>query len=480
MPATRKLLLPQMVVTVLADASDADSTRIEFPDGGMYYLRPIQDAETRKRLDSQGLWVGSRFNLFPVVMDTNGVPWAEANIYLLSRIEDAVEPRMSTYSGIADGLGAYRHFLDEKRIDWTWFPAHKLSRPTYRFSGFLKLAVRAGEVSASTASRWMGAVIAFYKWMREEGLLVLEHQPWKESDRYIQLSDTKGATFTKKVTSTDVGIKVPKSQDPYVDTIDDGGKLRPLTKEEQDWLLEALAAIGNTEMTLIHVFAMVTGARIQTILTFKVRHTLVELDDPDQQELRFAVGPGTGVDTKGDKPGVLHIPMWLYEALAVYAQSDRARRRRERAPGGDTDDQYLFLSERGAALYQSKADAAKFDSNAKLRHAKSGQAVRQFIAERVLPFIREHHAMHFKYQFHDTRATHGMNLTDDRLALVASGEITLHQAREFVKTRMGHSSAAVTDRYLNYRSNLHLTRQVNSDYDSHLRDVTKAAMKGFE
>lgn len=479
MQGIRKILLPQMVVTVVAAPSDTDATRIDLPDGE-YHIRPIQDAQTRERLDSQGLWVGSRFNLFPVVLDASGVPWAEANVYLLTRIEDAIEPSMSTYSAIADGLGAFRHFLDDKGIDWTEFPLHKLSRPTYRFCGFLNLSIKAGEISASTASRWMSAVIAFYKWLRDEQILTPENKPWKESDRYVQFTDIRGARFSKKVTSTDVGIKVAKGQDPYADTIDDGAKLRPLRKDQQLWLLEALAASQNTEMTLVHTFALVTGARIQTILTFRVRHTLIELEDPTLHELRFAVGPGTGVDTKGDKPGVLHIPVWFYEALRVYALSDRARGRRKRARGGDTDDQYLFLSERGAALYQSKADALKFDSTANLRHAKSGQAVRQFIAERVLPYIHEHHAPKFKYRFHDTRATYGMNLTDDRLSLVAQGQITLHQAREFVKTRMGHTSAAVTDRYLNYRSNLHLTRQVNSDYDSHLRDVMDAVVKGLQ
>lgn len=479
MQPTRKILLPQVIVTVVADAADQDATLVQLPCTE-YHTRPIQDAETRERLDSQGRWVGSRFNLFPVVLDANGIPWAEAIMFLLSRLEDSVKPSMSTYSGIADGLGRFRHYLDDKGIDWTEFPSHKLSRPTYRFSGFLNLAIRAGEISPSTASRWMSSVVAFYHWLRDENLLVPERPMWKEGDRYIQLTDSKGAKLTKRVTTTDVGIKVPRSRDPYTDAVDDGGKLRPLPQDEQLWLLEALTASGNTEMTLIHTFALVTGARIQTVLTFKVRHVMLDIDRPSMDELRCAVGPGTGVDTKGDKPGVLHIPFWFYEALRVYALSDRARARRRRSRGGDTDDQYLFLSERGAELYQSKADAAMFDSTSQLRHAKSGQAVRQFITERVLPYIRKHHSAKFTFRYHDTRATYGMNLTDDRLALVARGDITLHQAREFVKARMGHASAAVTDRYLNYRCNLHLARQVNNDYDAHLRKLANTAVKGLK
>jgi hypothetical protein len=281
------------------------------------------------------------------------------------------------------------------------------------------------------------------------------------------------------VTTTDVSIKVPRQVDPYAGTIDDGGKLMPLPLEAQEWLLEALLAQGNTEMTLIHLFGLLTGARIQTILTFRVRHALVEFDDSNLAEIRFAVGRGTGIDTKNNKQMVLHIPRWFYEMLRTYARSERARQRRARAGGGDTDDQYLFLSIRGAPLYQSKAELVQFNQKNKLRHAKVGQGVRQFITERIIPYVRQHHSTTFKYSFHDTRASFGMNLTDHQLALVARGMVTLHQAREFVKIRMGHESSATTDLYLQYRSNLKLVRQVAQDYSAHLRALSVSAMDGL-
>jgi hypothetical protein len=337
--------------------------------------------------------------------------------------------------------------------------------------------VGAGDIGHTTAKRRMSSIIGFYKWLQAEDVLQLQNPPWKARDRLIELKDAKGIAYHKQITTTDVSLRTPSQVDPYAGTIDDGGKLRPLTQEEQKWLVGALLAQENVEMTLIHLFALITGARIQTILTFRVRH--VTSDIGHRGEIRLAVGPGTEIDTKNDKQMVLHIPCWFYEKLRTYASSDRARKRRARAEGGDTDDQYLFLSVRGAPLYKSKSDSAQFDERNQLRHAKVGQGVRQFIAERVIPYIRRHHSPTFSYSFHDTRASFGMNLTDHQLALVASGDITLHQAREFVKIRMGHESSATTDLYLQYRSNLKLVRQVAQDYNAHLEALSAIAMKGL-
>ena len=94
-----------------------------------------------------------------------------------------------------------------------------------------------------------------------------------------------------------------------------------------------------------------------------------------------------------------------------------------------------------APFYQSKADLKHFNKDFSLHHAKNGQAVRQFITEKVLPLIRQRFGMpNFNYKFHDLRASYGMNLTDAQLELVSKGEISLNEAREFVKIRMCHES----------------------------------------
>ena len=197
-----------------------------------------------------------------------------------------------------------------------------------------------------------------------------------------------------------------------------------------------------------------------------------------QFEQRIPIGPGTGIDTKYNKQLVLHVPFWLYKCLHVYVHSERASERRKRAQGGDTPNQHLFLSRNGTPMYETKAERAQFNEQMTLRHSKTGQAVRMFMTERVIPFIRERHDQRFTYRFHDTRATFGMNMTDHQLSLVSNGQITLHEAREFVKVRMGHESSAVTDRYLQFRKRLHFVRHAQQGYDQHLQELVGSALSG--
>lgn len=480
--ATRRILLPQYTMTQVCSADTPHAALVSFPKNfilGSYHTCALHDEDSNRRIDGEPSWKSSRFNLYPIVLGADGMPWAEAVVYLHSRLEDVVLPSMGTYASIADDLAAFRRFIDTSGIDWMHFPLQKQNRPTYRYNGHLRFAVDAGEVAATTAKRRMSSVISLYTWLREEGVLCPVHTPWKESDHFVELIDSRGMKYTKKVKTTDISILIPKQDDPYDGTIDDGGKLRPLTPDEQSWLLGALDALGNTEMTLIHLFGLLTGARIQTILTFQVQHTMLDLDGMTGDTIMFPVGPGTAVDTKLNKQIVLRIPLKFYRALATYANSERARRRRLRAKGGDNLNQYLFLSVRGTPLYRSKADSRKFDKEADLRHEKNGQGVRQFMKDRIVPYIRAHYDSRFSYRFHDTRASYGMNLTDDALVLVAQGKMTLHEAREWVKCCMSHNSADITDRYLQYRGKLEFVLQVASSHHNHLWSLAEQALKGF-
>lgn len=482
MPA-RKTVLPSFVVTGLADAGDSDAIAVVIPDsswtkGGTYFVRPKKIERESFRRDGKPTWVPHRFNLYPVVLDAGGAPWAEANMWILDMLESNVAPSMTTYASIAEDLAGYRRFLDETGIDWLHFATHKLQRPTYRFNGHLKHLIQNEEIAPATAKRRMATVIRFYRWLQEEGLFAPANSPWKASDRFVEFTDLHGFKRSKVVTTTDVSIRVAKQDDPYDGTIDDGGKLRPLSQEEQEWLLDALLSRGNTEMILIHLFGLLTGARIQTILTFRLKHALIDTERTQGGVLRLPVGPGTGIDTKNDKKLVIHIPLWFGRMLQTYALSDRAKARRARAAMGDHGDQYLFLSVRGAPLYTAGSDARSFDASNMLRHAKVGQGVRQYIKERIIPFIREKYGVPaFHYRFHDTRATFGMNLVDEKMKRVEAGQATLKEVMDFVQARMGHTSSATTERYLTYRSRLKLVRAAQDGWEARLEKLAQRAME---
>jgi integrase len=462
--SAKKLLLPTFTLT---------KTCNEDLPGAIERKLPFNQAENKKYyfyFDSSN---SSQYNLFPIVVAANGSPWAEANIYLLERIASTHAPTLSTYHSIADDLAAYLSFLEDEKLDFSEFSKNKLYRPTYRYRAHLIRTIQAEQIAPSTARRRMANVISFYRWLIAENILPTDIPPWQESDRYLNIKDNYGFGYIRKIKSTDVAIRVSKQNDPYAGTIADGGSLRPLPPLEQTWLLEALQSLQNTEMTLVHLVALTTGARIQTILTLRLKNVKKEILS-SAHDVRILAGSGTEIDTKNSKRHAIILPRWVYERLRVYGVSQRARQRRCRAEGGDTDDQYLFLSIRGAPLYESKVDSHTFKPDKKIRYAKKGQGVRQFIRQYVVPYIRvTYNSPTFDYRFHDLRATFGMNLTDHQLSLVETGRTTLHQAREFVKHRMGHVSAATTDLYLRYRTDLATVRWAQDGYETRLKNLAE-------
>ncbi|MBA8735798.1 integrase [Chromobacterium violaceum] len=476
-----RVLVPRLRLTTVVDASNPEAVKVVVPTtkvsaSQMYYTAPKMQPLSGFRRDGLPNEVPHKLNLFPLVVGGDGVPWAEANMWLLFLASSSYGGVSTALAGNANDLAGYLRFLEETGIDWLEFPKSKILRPTYRFHAHLKHSIANSEIAHSTARRRMATVIRFYRWLRDEKILCLEHEPWKEREKIVFFKDWKGFQSSIAVTTTDVSIKHQVVDDPYDGLIEDGGKLRPLPQIEQEWLLDALFVAGNTEMTLIHLFGLLTGARIQSILTFKVRHVLLDTESLPKEVLRFPIGPGTGVDTKSDKKIVLHIPVWFYELLQHYAVSARAKRRRMRAVGGDTEDQYLFLSIRGAPFYYSKDDSTGASDASGKHYGKAGQAVWQFKTEKVIPYIREAYGdKNFHYRFHDTRATFGMNMTDVQLALVEKGEVTLKQAFDFVRTRMAHESLVTTERYLNYRSRMKQVRAAQDGWEANLHMLAEKA-----
>ena len=110
---------------------------------------------------------------------------------------------------------------------------------------------------------------------------------------------------------------------------------------------------------------------------------------------------------------------------------------------------------------------------------KTGQPVRQFLKEHVIPYVREHHDKHFYYRPHDLRASFGMNMVELLMELVQAGTITLHRARMTVKDLLWHESFATTDLYLNYHSQMDAIYEAVNSYGNQLQEWIEQAMKGM-
>ena len=476
----QRITLPSFTLTKICDQDDPEAIKCEIPASKdqskqIYHVKPVS-TEIFHGHEQKVIKTFYKYNLLPLVLKKSGVIWEEALVYILSKLESQTCPNMNTFHSIVNDLGVFLKFLEDESIDYTYFPQHKLKRPTYLFNGFLKCLIHSKEMAPSTAKRCMGRVIRFYRWLSKEMLIVPDYPMWEEKESYLSVTDARGFYIDIKVDSTDLAIRASKQNDPFALTIKDGGKLRPLTYREQQWLIDALAHLNNTEMTLVHLLMLTTGARIQTACTLRVRHVRDKFPN-GLKEYRLPVGASTGVDNKFDKQMTLHIPIKLYEELKIYSYSDRSKHRRQKAVGGDTEDQYLFLTQQGNPYYRHKAEALSFDPSLFIRHQKRGQTIRVFIRDHIIPYIREKYDKNFNYQIHDLRATYGMNLTDTLLARVERHEIDLNRAREFVKTYMGHERYETTDRYLDYRRNLKMVYDAVDDHEKYFAELIGMALK---
>lgn len=480
----RKVLLPAFQLTELTNQNDpcAIERSIKQMNGTpilFYHYRTLSGGVENK---------GFNYNLFPVVLDRNSAPWAIATLYILSKLESETQPTMSTFHAQADDLGAFKEWLDSQDAPDELlfkFPKPKLRRTTYRFRGFLQQQIQAREIAATTAKRRMGTVIAFYKWLVLKKYFTPENPTWEEKKYQLLFRNGYGKSLSTTISTSDLSIPAPKAEDDFDGSIQDGGKLRPLTAKEQGWLLEAAEVKRNTECLLLQLFMIGTGARIESAATLRARHFSVP--EPryaksllgEGEVYRLKAGPGTGIDTKNNKPGTFQVPRPLYELLHTYALSTRAALRRQRysAKNGEHPDIYLFLTNQGSPYYISKNDSLKFNPHFNRRHIKNGQAIRQFIKDHGIPYVRKKYDNSFHYRPHDLRASFGMNITEEMMKNVEQGKVSLHQVKIIVKDLMWHTSSSTTDGYLNYKEKIDSFYKAINNYGEYLNHWTSRAMK---
>jgi hypothetical protein len=468
-----KVILPVFQKLQLCDAGDHGAQPFARQAGfeeELYYRGHIETAVADDRHNQD------KCNLFPVVTNACGRIWEPALRYLAHRVFDLGDCTIATNQNVAEDLMHFKRFLDQKNLKYDKFdsPAN-YELPTYRYRNYLQRQFESGLLPASSAKRRLQSVVGFYRYLITKEIINPAFPPWQKRTISVHIQNSKGLTNSKVVETSDLRIKVREQPNPYSETIDDGGKLRPLSWEHQLLLVKGLMARGNPEMTLIHLIAIFTGARIQTILTLKSFNFPPAIIN-SSTDFKLKVGPGTHIDTKSDKIIFLYFPLWLCERICTYATSPRASNRRTRAMDDHRD--YLFLTKYGRPYYEEKETIQQFDPEKSTRYNSNGQEVRKYKAGLINKIKLAHAEARFYYKFHDLRATFGMNLTDAQMQLVREGKITLAQAREYVKFRMGHSSYETTDRYLNYRRNLEFVREIRDSYGtylSELRDLTLGA-----
>jgi|LauGreDrversion4_2_1035121.scaffolds.fasta_scaffold117932_2 integrase len=492
--------LPQLRLTKVGSAAAEGRLPVEHQYSGQhvkYWREPVRPTATR--------W--TEFRSLPIVVDAEGAPWVPACLWLLDKAQ-AKPLNISSLKPVAQDLAAYAAFLGRLALEWDDFSAvEKYGRPTYLYRNHLNELLNSGELKRSTASRRMSSVISFYRYLMKHPRMRFEplNDPWVDREVGIEYRDVKGFKQVTVVTTTDVTIRTPKYQDALDESIDDGGRLRPLPMAEQQALIAALRELGNIEFTLMHVVALCTGAREMTVLTLRLRDVLAPPDQipgwsrkvcsdssssPQSNAQspgvlhKIRCGPGTGIDTKGDATNVyLCMPRELYELLHSYAVSDRAKRRRDKTERGEDPNNYLFLTQHGQPYYESKEDRnALRESSAQMRRSTlSGRPLRKFVEKSVTPLVRKNHPL-FKYRFHDLRATFGMNWVDHQMRQAGTEGLGKHYlwVREQLQKLMWHRSPLTTDKYLNYREEQHQTQQAMKEWSRHLNEDLLGLLRSWK
>ncbi|WP_052266608.1 site-specific integrase [Pseudomonas fluorescens] len=400
-----------------------------------------------------------------VILCPDGSIWKEGALFLLRLALDDDSKDPETLLGMAGHLadfmntlaGEERHFLD--------FSGHRFERPTYIYKEKFNLPIKKAQISVSTANAKIRTVVSFYKDLMETRNFTPEQAPWKTKRTAIQYEDSFGYERTKYVTHTDLTFPAIRcnSMGQY---IMDGGKLIPLSKDQQQALFEALVETGHPEMLLIFTIALVTGMRIQTILTLRTSSIVTGVRDSFDL-IPVRAGRGSLVDAKRDKSQASLMPSWLHYKLNTYLHSKRYKDRAGLALEQDIGAQYIFLSNSGKPYYVGKSDRHRLESNEK------GSYIRHFITDQLRPLMLER-GCDCIFSFHDLRATFGMNLVEERREMLNRGQINLLQLIDYVRKRMNHSKSETTQEYLNFQQDKEILYQADRDYQEHILRMSTA------
>lgn len=416
----------------------------------------------------------SNIKELPVLRLKDGSLWKEGVGFLVSRMYDHNFNRTSlnvkSVSRKADDLAYYRKALDILEIEFKTDQRFKINRPTYAFLSLLEDRVKSGELAESSAKRIIGTVVEFYRWLDFTSSFQRIYPLWVELARTRSSVDDKGVTVVVTYNTTDLAETIRKANSPHdPNYIMDGGKLKPLTKNQQTVTIEALYESKNTEMMLGFLISLSSSARIQTVFTLRARSFSKKIP-PHQDFVRVHTGKGTGVDTKRNKKHYLDIPSWLYNKIYIYVHSERHLERAQKSSHPELE-RYVFYTNQGNPYYTSSDD--------QLSENKEGSAVRVYMTEQLFPRIsRLGHS--FRFRFHDLRATYCLNRLDEGLESVEKGAATLNSVLRGIQDAMGHSDIMVTYRYLDYRNLNPTINSVNKAWTAKiLSDIVVALDKKY-
>ncbi|WP_176514799.1 site-specific integrase [Pseudomonas faucium] len=421
-------------------------------------IKGVSESVIVYRVDEVGLpdaMSRSVYN-FPFLFHKDGSPWVEANSFLLSLVQNkhALNRPTDDVRRKASRLLDYLIFCEDSKIDWLDFSGRRLpQRPTYRYHRHLLDNPSRG---AAVANQYTGVVYQFYKFVCQfwHDIDISRVDTVKQISIYVEASHG----FQKKISvekRSQARAVAPKGPTPAGFVNDEGELLRPLANTELAHVLKVIESDDWTaQERLIILFAVMTGARKQTVLTLRVKHVEAlhkGLVQPDGSYLLKA-GPGTGIDTKFSKPQSLYVPQQLAQDLLTYVRSSFAKKRRQRFqsefglkyPGLDLiadEDMYVFLSEQCNCYYMASNDPRYFFAKTRPLGAVADTLKKKLLRKAAGEFP-------IGFTYHWLRATYAYQLYQLLRPRLADGTLKPGEEITIIQSRFHHERREVTENYL--------------------------------
>jgi integrase len=354
----------------------------------------------------------------PQIFWNDGAPWNEVNLWALELARNR-DVKLKTITSLMEHLHKYANWLERESMDWRHFPQSKAERVLVRYRGELVDSRDRGNLSPSTTSARMRAVIRFYRYAAGRQFISHDAPKWQDKVVVLRLFDTAGFARTMQQLTTDISIS--NRARPGI-RLEDG--LQPLTEQHMSDLLRFAKEHASEELYLMLMIGCFTGARLGTITTLRFVALEQALRDPQVPGMWVVpIGPGTGIETKFGVSGDLMIPDLLMTAMKVYSTSPRHLKRVIRA--SDRHKPFLFLTRHNKPYSVAAVDRMMVDLRRRGRAAG-------------LKFLQ-------RFKFHQTRATYGTWLMT--ICLKAA---SVKAAIEFVKRAMHHKHEATTFGYVTF------------------------------
>lgn len=413
----------------------------------------------------------TEIHAYPIIANKHtGELWKEANLYLFDITFNVNMPELEpeTILSKSKDLAEMRNILDENETSYLSDSNYKTLRPTYI------LCERLGEKhdlgkSKDSCVRIIRNTISLYEWLQENKHATFKYPLWKETKIIVPTDDSIGRTIYLEKKRFDLIWDFRKrsksissqteNESASNDAIVDGGRLTPLEPGEQIQLMESLRESNRYPIGLSFQFSLSSGARIESTFTLKKKH-FEKKGVNDAEYVHIAAGPGTGIDTKRNKPQILEVSGLVYNKIKTYLESPDYKKLEAKAPSyGNAREQYVFLTDQGNPYYSS--------SDHRMLHNLNGGTIRKFIGETLKPLLNKK-GFYRSFSFHDLRATCGINLINANLHRVESGEISRDRLLNMVRKKLNLNSVNVALQYLGYNYNHKIESRVQDAWETFL------------